>query len=187
MVLLSVRYQPLHGGAGPSLEVAVPSRLYYPKSASNPLNGMRFSIKDNINLSGIKTSLSSRVWNTLYPEIADTAPAVQYLIDLGAVIVGKTILSQFADVENPTGDWVDHHCPFNPRGYLIPEGGSSGAGASLAAYDWLDVSIGTDSEFVSPSTSKFPFDHFEQLAEAFAIRHRCTAFSAFVQPSEVCL
>jgi Asp-tRNA(Asn)/Glu-tRNA(Gln) amidotransferase A subunit family amidase len=153
VVLLSSSYQSFHGGAGPSLEVAVPSRLYYPKLPSKPLNGMRVSIKDNINLSGIKTSLSSRAWNTLYPEVADTAPAVQYLIDLGAVIVGKTILSQFAEVENPTGDWVDYHCPFNPRGdgYLTPDGSSSGAGASLAAYDWLDISMATDSESKSSS------------------------------------
>jgi Asp-tRNA(Asn)/Glu-tRNA(Gln) amidotransferase A subunit family amidase len=72
---------------------------------------------------------------------------VQKLIDCGAIIVGKTKLSEFADAEDPTGDWVDYHCPFNPRGdgYLNPGGSSVGSGAAIAAYDWLDIAIGTDS------------------------------------------
>ncbi len=142
--------------------VAVPSRLYTPPSSVKPLNGLRISIKDNVDLKGVKTSLSPRAWGELYEEATVTAPAVQILIDQGAVVVGKSKLTQFAETEYPTADWVDYHCPFNPRGdgYLTPEGSSAGAAAALAAYAWLDMSIGTDSEYyrnpgISVSVSDF--------------------------------
>lgn len=64
----------------------------------------------------------------------------------GAIIVGKTRLSQFANGETPTADWIDQLAPFNPRGdgYQSPSTSSSGSGAGLAAYEWLDNSIGSD-------------------------------------------
>ena len=45
-------------------------------------------------------------------------------------------------------DWIDYHCPFNPRGdgYFTASGSSAGSAAGLAAYDWLEIRIGTDSE-----------------------------------------
>lgn len=60
--------------------------------------------------------------------------------------MGKTKTTQFADTEFPTGDWVDYHCPFNPRadGYQSPSGSSAGSGAAEAAYEWLDYAIGSD-------------------------------------------
>lgn len=133
--------------AGSNLAIAVPSRLYFKVTKEKPLNGLRVSIKDNIDVQGVKTSGMCRSYFHLYPPAAKSAYAVQQLVDLGAVIVGKTGLNQFADAEDPTGDYVDYHCPFNPRGdgYRSPGGSSSGAGAATAAYDWLDVSVGTDS------------------------------------------
>src|SRR5687767_15981396 len=43
-------------------------------------------------------------------------------------------------------DWVSQLAPFNPRGdgYQDPSSSSSGAGASIAAYEWLDIAIGSD-------------------------------------------
>ncbi|CAI6098917.1 unnamed protein product [Clonostachys chloroleuca] len=72
--------------------------------------------------------------------------SAQSLVDAGAVIVGYNKMSQFANGEQPTGDWVDYHSPFNPRGdgYNDPYSSSSGGGASIGAYEWLDISIGTD-------------------------------------------
>lgn len=91
--------------------------------------------------------MSSRSWEELYPASNSTAAALQSLLDLGAIVIGKTKLSQFAEVEAPTADWVDFHCPFNPRGdgYLSPEGSTSGGAVALAACDFVDISIGTDS------------------------------------------
>jgi len=82
----------------------------------------------------------------LYPERTKTASAVQRLIDAGAVIVGKMKTSQFANGESATADWVDQFCPFNARGdgYQDPASSSSGPGAALGAYDWMDIALGTD-------------------------------------------
>jgi len=131
------------------LAVPVPSRLYYVRNEERPLDGLRFSVKDNIDLSGTKTTLACRSWEQLYPPCGTTAVALRRILDLGGIVVGKTKLSQFAEVEVPTVDWVDFHCPFNPRGdgYLLPQGSTSGGAVALAAYDWLDVSIGTDSVY----------------------------------------
>ncbi|KAH6971662.1 amidase signature domain-containing protein [Ilyonectria sp. MPI-CAGE-AT-0026] len=139
-------YRNLPCSNGCRLMIGAPSKLYTPKSEKKPLDGLRISVKDNIDLAGIKTTLSCRSCERLYPPKDTTAAAVQRLLDLGAIVVGKTKLSQFAEVESPTADWVDFHCPFNPRGdgYLTPEGSTTGGAVSLAAYDWLDVSIGTD-------------------------------------------
>ncbi|KAF2002320.1 hypothetical protein P154DRAFT_431306 [Amniculicola lignicola CBS 123094] len=68
------------------------------------------------------------------------------LIDLGAVVVGKTKTTQFALGERPTADYVDQLAPFNPRGdgYQHPQGSSCGTGASVASYEWLDFGTGSD-------------------------------------------
>ncbi|KAI8715835.1 hypothetical protein NCS52_01092100 [Fusarium sp. LHS14.1] len=134
------------GGIWPA--VAVPSRLYSKRTPSKPLAGLRFSIKDNFRLSGIMTTQSNRAWCELYngkPE-NETAAYVKTLIDLGAVFVGKTIMCSFASSEEATDQWIDFHAPFNPRGdgYQSPSGSTTGGATGLAAYDWLDYSIGTD-------------------------------------------
>jgi Asp-tRNA(Asn)/Glu-tRNA(Gln) amidotransferase A subunit family amidase len=69
--------------------------------------------------------------------VADAStPAIQKLIDLGAVVVGKNGLSQLADAEDTTGDYVDYHCAFNPRGngHQSLGGSSSGSGAAVAPF-----------------------------------------------------
>ncbi|KUJ06160.1 amidase signature enzyme [Mollisia scopiformis] len=118
--------------AAPNLAIAVPSQLYYPPSANKHLNGLRVTIKDNINIARVKTFTSSKAYGELYGSVSQSAPAIQRLLDLGVVIVGKTGMSQFADAEDPTGDCVDFHAPWNPRGDgLRSPGGSSFAGRSV--------------------------------------------------------
>ncbi|KAI1122992.1 amidase signature domain-containing protein [Nemania abortiva] len=132
--------------AAPNLTIAVPSRLYYPPSPDLPLNGLRVAIKDNIHVAGAKTFGSSKSYGELYGISRTSAPAVQELLDLGAVIIGKTGMSQFADAEAPTSDFVDFHAPANPRGdgNRTAGGSSYGAGAAVAAYKWLDFALATD-------------------------------------------
>ena len=140
-------YRILPCGDGRRLITGVHSRLYHDASNLKPLRGLRVSIKDNIDLAGTKKTLGSRAWEELYPPTNVTATAVRKLLDLGAFVIGRTKLSQFGEVETPTADWVDFHCPFNPRGdgYLNPEGGTTGGAVAVASYDWVDVDIGTDS------------------------------------------
>ncbi|KAJ7114290.1 amidase signature domain-containing protein [Mycena epipterygia] len=129
-----------------SLTVGVPSRLYFTKTADKPLAGVRIGVKDIYQLAGVKNSNGNRAWYNLYPANEVTGTAVQRLIHAGAQIVGSQKASQFANGEEATADWVDYHSPFNPRGdgYQDPSSSSSGAGTSIASYEWLDVALGSD-------------------------------------------
>ncbi|KAG4417929.1 hypothetical protein IFR04_008896 [Cadophora malorum] len=126
--------------------IGVPSRLYYTKTKSQPLAGVRLGIKDIYDIAGTKRGCGNRAYYDLYPERNTTAPVVQKLIDAGAIIVGKMKTSQFANGETATADWVDYHSPFNARGdgYSDPSSSSSGPGAGIGAYEWLDLALGSD-------------------------------------------
>lgn len=127
--------------------VGVPSRLYFPEpSPEKPLSGVRVSISDAMALNGVPISMSSRAWSSVYPYgSSKTAAYAQKLMDLGAVIVGKTKVSQFA----AGAEWVDEKAPWNPRGegYQDASGSAAGAGAAMASYDWLAHAIGEDGKF----------------------------------------
>lgn len=130
-----------------ALSIAVPSRLYYPLPTEDmPLSGKRFGVKDLYDLKGVRTSGGSRAYRDLVNPTSDSAPALQKLIDMGAVVIGKTKTTQFALGERPTADYVDQLAPFNPRGdgYQHPQGSSAGTGAGLASYEWLDIAMGSD-------------------------------------------
>lgn len=131
---------------GASLAVAVPSRLYFTTSPQQPLAGVRLGVKDIYDIAGVKTGNGNRAWYNLYPPAKQTAPAVQRLVEAGAVVVGKVKTAQFANGEFANADWVDYHAPFNPRadGYQDPNFSSAGAGASVASYKWLDIALGSD-------------------------------------------
>jgi hypothetical protein len=129
--------------------IAVPSRLYADPSPDRPLAGTRTCLKDIFRLKGVKTTMMSRAFLSLYGPEEDSADYVKKLLNLGAVILGKTKMTQFASSDEPTDQWIDFHCPFNPRGdmYQSPLGSSSGAAAALAGYDWIDYSIAGDCEY----------------------------------------
>ncbi|KAI1500562.1 putative amidase [Biscogniauxia marginata] len=127
--------------------VAVPSRLYTSPSKEKPFAGSRTALKDIYGLAGVKNTGMSRSYTALYGPVKESSDYAKKLIDLGAVIIGKTKMCQFACSDEPTDQYIDFHCPINPRadGYQSPSGSSSGAAAALAGYDWLDHSIAGDS------------------------------------------
>ncbi|CAN9468423.1 unnamed protein product [Alternaria alternata] len=133
------------GTVGQKHAIAVPSRLYFTKTAEKPLAGVRIGIKDIYDIKGLRTSNGNRAWYWLYSPANATAPPVQNLIDAGAIIVGKMITSQFANGETATADWVDYHEAFNPRGdgYQDTSSSSSGGGAGTASYSlvgfWMEA------------------------------------------------
>ncbi|KAK3938198.1 glutamyl-tRNA amidotransferase [Diplogelasinospora grovesii] len=128
------------------LMVPVPSRLHFQKTPEKPLNGLRVTLKDIIDLKGVRTTGQCRAYEKLYGPRTETAAIASRLIELGAVIIGKTKCTQFASSDQPTADWVDYHCPWNPRGdgYLSPRGSSTGTCVALAGYDWVDAGVGSD-------------------------------------------
>lgn len=131
---------------GQNLAVAVPSRLYFTKTAEKPLAGVRLGVKDIYDVAGVHTSDGNRAWYHFYPVATANALPIQRLIDAGAIVVGKMKTSQFANGEEATADWVDYHSPFNPRGdgYQDPSSSSSGPGAATGSYPWIDLTIGSD-------------------------------------------
>ncbi|KAF3121962.1 hypothetical protein TWF569_005702 [Orbilia oligospora] len=133
------------GFARPHTElIPVPSRLY--TNSSLPLSSKRIAVKDIIDIRNLPTSASSKAYAQYHGSSKSTAKAIQHLISLGAVIIGKTKTTQFANGETAR-DWIDFQCPFNPRadGYLDPAGSSTGSAVAVAGYDWVDFAVGTDS------------------------------------------
>ncbi|KAK1622690.1 amidase signature domain-containing protein [Colletotrichum phormii] len=124
--------------------VPVPSRLY---SEADPrsLAGARIGVKDIYDVKGLKTTLGSKAWTQMTTEANVTAPSFQRIIDLGGTVVGKQQTSQFASAAH-AWEWTDVYYPQNPRGdgYLSCSASSAGGGCSIAAYDWLDFAIGSD-------------------------------------------
>ncbi|TCD66406.1 hypothetical protein EIP91_001397 [Steccherinum ochraceum] len=103
-------------------------------------------VREDINRTPLHTGCGNRAFYNFYPVKNQTAPAVQRLLDGGMVLVGKTKTSQFANGEEATEDWVDLHAPYNPRGDGYQDGSSSstGSGTAIAAYPWIDHTIGSD-------------------------------------------
>ena len=96
-------------------------------------------------LESLQTSMCNKSYLQLYPAATATATAIVNIIQGGAFIVGKTKLSSFLSREEAT-ESIDFQTAWNPRadGYQTPGGSSSGSAAAVAAYDWIDIGIGTD-------------------------------------------
>ncbi|KAF4345754.1 glutamyl-tRNA(Gln) amidotransferase subunit A [Fusarium beomiforme] len=128
------------------LTIAVPSRLYFTPTKEKPLAGLRLAVKDLYDLKGVKTSGGNRALYEMSKVKTKTAVSVQKLIDAGAVVVGKNKMSEFAFAGAYVTEHIDYLLPFNPRGdgYSSPGDSSGGSAASIASYDWLDASMGSD-------------------------------------------
>jgi len=118
--------------------------LYQPSEAlqasqAGVLSGLRFAVKDNIDVADWPTTAAC-------PAFAYTAPAhatvVQRLLDAGASLHGKTNLDQFAcglnGTRSPYGAVPN---VFNP---LYVSGGSSSGSAHVVATGQVDFALGTD-------------------------------------------
>ncbi|KAJ8110763.1 hypothetical protein OPT61_g6474 [Boeremia exigua] len=138
--------------AGPTpqtLKIAVPTRIQGKDSSSCApgqfLRGWRIAVKDNFQIQHLRTSACNRAYYELYPPAQKTAACIQRLYQIGATVVGTTKLASFAATEEPM-ECIDWPAPSNPRadGYQSPAGSSSGSGAAIAAYAWLDITVGSD-------------------------------------------
>ncbi|KAL8948507.1 MAG: hypothetical protein Q9222_005310 [Ikaeria aurantiellina] len=132
-----------HGWSCCSL--AVPSRLTKKATAGKPFVEWRIAVKDAFDIKGMKTSLCNKAYLELYSPVSTTAPSILHVIEGGSCILGKTKLSSFLSREEAS-ESVDFQAPWNPRadGYQTTGGSSSGSTAAVAAYDWIDIGIGTD-------------------------------------------
>jgi aspartyl-tRNA(Asn)/glutamyl-tRNA(Gln) amidotransferase subunit A len=120
---------------------AAQDRLRAAGYATSPLAGIPVSIKDLFDVAGETTLAASKALGDAPPATRD-APIVQRLKAAGAVIVGKTNMTEFAF----SGVGINPHfgTPGNPGDRSrIPGGSSSGAGVSVADGSSV-VAIGTD-------------------------------------------
>lgn len=121
----------------PRAELVARAATLHP-GPDQPLHGLLFGVKDNIDVAGMPTTAAcpdSTYWPTV------SSPAVQRLEAAGALCLGKLNMDQFANglvgVRGPTpcrnAFSADH----------IPGGSSSGSGVAVAA-GMVDFALGTD-------------------------------------------
>jgi aspartyl-tRNA(Asn)/glutamyl-tRNA(Gln) amidotransferase subunit A len=105
-----------------------------------PLAGMPVSIKDNIDVGGVRTTVASKFFEDNVAEL--DAEVVRRIREAGAVIVGKAMLHEFvfgSTCVNPFyGNCLN---PWDTN--RIPGGSSGGSGAGIAA-DLAIGSLGSD-------------------------------------------
>src|SRR5262245_32546999 len=108
---------------------------------ASPLAGLPVSIKDLFDVAGEQTLAGSKALDATPPAERD-APAIARLRAAGAVLIGRTNMTEFAF----SGVGINPHygTPGNPHDRsLIPGGSSSGASVSVADGQ-ATVGIGTD-------------------------------------------
>jgi aspartyl-tRNA(Asn)/glutamyl-tRNA(Gln) amidotransferase subunit A len=104
------------------------------------LSGKTLLVKDLIDTAGIRTTYGSKIYADHVPE--RTAPAVQRLVDAGAVVVGKANLHEFAWGVTSQNPW--YGTVKNPLQPGRTTGGSSGGNAAALAAGLCDLGLGTD-------------------------------------------
>ncbi|MGR9108574.1 MAG: allophanate hydrolase, partial [Gammaproteobacteria bacterium] len=108
---------------------------------SLPLYGIPFAVKDNIDVQDLPTTAGCPQFGYV---AARSAFAVRLLVDLGAILVGKTNLDQFATglsgTRSPEPYGICRNA-FNPD-YIA--GGSSSGSAVAVALNLVTFSVGTD-------------------------------------------
>jgi aspartyl-tRNA(Asn)/glutamyl-tRNA(Gln) amidotransferase subunit A len=103
------------------------------KNFRGPLHGVPIGIKDIFYTKGLKTTMGSVVFKDFIPD--EDATAVKKLKQAGAVILGKTVTTQFANLDpGPTRNpWNLEHTP----------GGSSSGSATAVAARMCPAALGT--------------------------------------------
>lgn len=127
------------------------------KSAENhPIYGIPILLKDNINVADLPTTAGAEMLKT---NLTDNAFIVERLQEKGAVILGKTNLSE----------WANYLCKGCPNGYsavggqtlnpygkrVFDTGGSSAGSGSAIAANYAAAALGTETSgsILSPSST----------------------------------
>ncbi|MFL9949631.1 amidase [Paraburkholderia agricolaris] len=120
--------------SGPRVRVAA--------TANGPLDGLRFAVKDLIDVAGVTTGGGNPDWRESHEPARCHAPCVGALLAAGATLDGKTITDELAY----SLEGANHHdgTPLNPRWPHALPGGSSSGSASAVAGGEVDFALGTD-------------------------------------------
>ncbi len=140
-------------------------------AASGALAGIPVSVKDLFDVAGEPTPAGSAVLRDATPAVSD-APTVARLRAAGAVVVGRTHMSEFAF----TGLGLNPHGPTCANAHdpaRVPGGSSSGAAVSVARGQAV-VGLGTD----TGGSVRIP-SSFNGLVGFKPTQHRITRAGAF--------
>ncbi len=111
-------------------------------SGSGPLEGLRFGVKDLIDIAGCVTGCGNPDWAKTHPPAAVNAVCVDQLLAAGATCTGKTVCDELAF--SLDGENFFYGTPLNPRAPDRVPGGSSSGSASAVACGLVDFALGTD-------------------------------------------
>ena len=111
-------------------------------AATGPLAGMRFAVKDLIDVAGVPTGGGNPDWPRFAPTPTAHAGVVQALLDAGASVVGKTVTDEVS--LGILGENAHDGTPLNPAAPGRVPGGSSSGSASATAAGLCDFALGTD-------------------------------------------
>ena len=104
-----------------------------------PLWGIPFSVKDCIDIAGVPTTSACPDFSYI---ASRTNPAIQRLMDAGALYIGKTNLDQFAT--GLVGTRTGYGVPVNPFNSDYITGGSSSGTAVSVSTGLVSFGLGTD-------------------------------------------
>jgi aspartyl-tRNA(Asn)/glutamyl-tRNA(Gln) amidotransferase subunit A len=105
-----------------------------------PLHGVPIAVKDLLAMAGTRTTAGSKIFAERVTNF--DAAAVERLAAAGAIIVGKTRLSEFA--YSPGSNNAHYGSTHNPWNYDRDTGGSSSGSAAVVAGDLVFAALGSD-------------------------------------------
>jgi len=117
-------------------------RVQVAATASGPLNGLRFAVKDLIDVASVTTGGGNPGWLASHAAARAHARCVDTLLAAGAALDGKTITDELA--YSLEGENHHYGTPLNPRWPHALPGGSSSGSASAVANGEVDFALGTD-------------------------------------------
>jgi amidase len=113
-----------------------------PATGDGPLAGLRFAVKDLIDVAGHPTGCGNPTWLETHPRAAVSAVCIEQLLAAGATCIGKTITDEVAF--SLLGENHFYGTPLNPAAPDRVPGGSSSGSASAVACGLADFALGTD-------------------------------------------
>ncbi|KAK4171965.1 amidase signature domain-containing protein, partial [Triangularia setosa] len=111
-----------------------------------PLHGLRFAIKDVFDVKDLRVTAGNRAFYSPSKTAKATCPIFQRLLDAGADHAGVGLFGTLRLGGTHQVSQLPRTTTFNPRGDGYQSAGGGGSGAAIAAYDWLNFTIGTNSE-----------------------------------------
>lgn len=117
-------------------------RFSLPPTREGALSGLRFAVKDIIDVAGYATGCGNPTWLATHPTATVSAVCVEQLRATGAKCDGKTVTDELAF--SLIGENYFYGTPLNPTAPDRVPGGSSSGSASAVACGLVDFALGSD-------------------------------------------